>query len=320
MRGLFSKLDMAGIPPSFAKKMLPAWWEDEVASDPAGLQQAQLYLARAFNIELKSLVEDGALPRFRASLRKYKLSRNVSEDTVSVSANYVTGISRIALQAFPAEQKTPPTSPAKLRKSILEKHACVSLPALLEWCASAGIPVMHVEKVPGKKMTGLVVRDGGRYAIALSKKGHPAYLLFHLAHEIGHIAKGHLVADGFVADEKIGNASTDQDEKEADAYGVCLLNGSEVRYRAGGVIPNGRALWKAAVAKGKETGVDAGHIIANYGHNQDRYAMANIALAELGEPSQGGSVINAAFFASLDRALISDDQLDLLKVATGFQG
>jgi hypothetical protein len=320
MRGLLSKLDMAGIPPSFAKKMLPSWWEDEVASDPAGLQQAQLYLARAFNIDLKSLVEEGVQPRFRASLRKYKLSRNVSEEMVSVGANYVTGISRVAMRGYAAEQRRPPSDAIKLRNAILEKHQCVSLPALLEWCAGAGIPVLHIEKLPGKKMTGLVVRDGGRFAIVLSKKGHPAYLLFHLAHEIGHIAKGHLASDGFVADEKIDAKSGDQDEKEADAYAICLLNGGEIRYRAGGVIRNGHALCKAAMAKGKETRVDAGHIIANYGFNQDRHAMANIALGDLGEPSQGGSLINAAFFSSLDRDLISDDQLDLLKVATGFQG
>ncbi|ABE42912.1 ImmA/IrrE family metallo-endopeptidase [Polaromonas sp. JS666] len=318
MRGLFKKLDSAGIPPAFAKKMLPAWWEDEVASDPAGLQQAQLYLSRAFNIELQSLADEGSPPAFRASLRKFKLSRNVSEDTVSVSANYATGISRLALQAYRLEQKQVPVNPSDLRKVILVKHQCVSLISLLEWCISAGIPVLHIEKLPGKKMTGLVVRDGGRFAIVLSKRGHPAHLLFHLAHELGHIAKNHLAQDGFVADEKIDSSSGDADEKEADAYAICLLNGSDIRYRAGGVIKSGHVLHKAAVAKGKEMRVDAGHIIANFGHNQDRYAMAAIALADLGEPSQGNAVINGAFFRAIDRDLVSEDQLDLLKVATGY--
>jgi len=318
MRGLYQKLDSAGIPASFAKRMLPSWWADEIAAEPAGLQQAQMYLARAFNIELQSLADSASAPRFRSSLRKYKLTKNVSEEAVSIGANYVTGVARLALQAFPQPQSAAPVKPADLRTAILKTNRCVDLPALVEWCLGANIPVLHIEQVPGKKMTGLVVRDNGRYAIVLSKKGHPAHLLFHLAHEIGHVAKGHLAADGFVVDEKIDSQNRDADEQEADAYAVCLLNGAELRYRAGGVIANASALHLAAVRKGKETHVDAGHIIANYGHNQDRYAMANLALGLLGEPKHGAGVINRAFFKALNREVISEDQLDLLRVATGF--
>lgn len=321
MRGLLRKLGAAGISASFAKRMLPSWWEDEVASDPAGLQQAQLYLSRAFNVDLRSLAEDGQLLRFRANARKYKLSKNVTEDQVSASANYATGIARIALAAFEGEQASVSADPAILREAILRSHECVSLGALLEWCREARIPVLHINEVPGKKMTGLVVRDKGRYAIVLSKKGHPAHLLFHLAHEIGHIGKGHLRVDGFVADEKIDTESADQDEKEADNYAVCLLNGSNVRYRAGDGRPNLNAeqLHIAAIAKGKKAQVDPGHIIANYGFNQDRFAVANSALKCLGGISQGGAVINEFFFSSLDREFVSDDQLELLKAATDFR-
>lgn len=319
MRGLLSKLDSAGIPPAFAKQMLPAWWDDEVASDPAGLQQAQLYLARAFNIELQSLTDEGSTPRFRASLRKYKLSKNVSEVDVSTSANYATAMARLALQAFDGrKQRVVPAHPAELRAEILQKHDCVSLGALLAWCSEAGIPVLHIERVPGKKMTGLVVRDGGRFAIVLSKRGHPSIHLFHLAHELGHIGKGHLSADGFVADEKIDVSTTDVDEKEADAYGICLLNGLDVRYQAKGVLRNAAALFKAASAKAQELRVDVGHIIANFGHNQSRYGQAAEALKMIDGPQQGAAVINEAFFRSVDSNLLSEDQLDTLKVATGY--
>lgn len=321
MRGLLRKLGTAGIPASFAKRMLPSWWEDEAASDPAGLQQAQLYLSRVFNVDLRSLAEDGEKPRFRANARKYKLSKNVTEDDVSASANYATGIARVALAAFPGEQKTVSDDPAVLRKSILGSHEWVSLRGLLEWCRDARIPVLHIDDVPGKKMTGLVVRDKGRYAIVLSKKGHPAHLLFHLAHEIGHIGKGHLREDGFVADEKIDSKSADKDEKEADRYAVCLLNGGDVRYAAseGRANLNAEQLRIAAIAKGKKTHVDPGHIIANYGFNQNRFPVANLALRRLDSHSQGGIVVNDFFFSSIDRDHLSDDQLELLRAATKIQ-
>jgi hypothetical protein len=321
MRELLQKLSTAGISASFAKRMLPSWWDDEVANDPAGLQQAQLYLSRAFNIDLRSLAEVDQTPRFRANARKYKLSKNVTENDVSASANYATGIARIALAAFPHEQKSVSDDPAVLREAILKSHECVSLHGLLAWCRDARIPVLHIENVPGKKMTGLVVRNKGRYAIVLSKRGHPAHLLFHLAHEIGHIGKDHLREDGFFADEKIDSKSADQDEREADLYAVCLLNGSNVRYRAseGPANLNAEQLRIAAIAKGKKTQVDPGHIIANYGFNQDRFPVANLALKRLNGPSQGGVFINEFFFSSIDRDLISDDQLELLRAATDFQ-
>lgn len=319
MRGLLSKLQSAGIPSAFAHRALPSWWDDEVASDPAGLQQAQLYFARAFNIEIQSLAAAEQQLRFRVTQRKFKLNRNVVEDTVLVSANYVTGIARVALRGFAFDQALPAADPQELRSVILQRHKCVSLEALLEWCVSAGIPVMYVEKLPGKKMSGIVVRDDGKYAIVLCKKGHPSLLLFYLAHELGHIARGHLTSDGVVADDKIDSADADEVEKAADCYAICLLNGADVRYRADGVIPSAKALYEAAARKGKEARVDVGHIIANYGHNQDRYAMAALALRMLGGASQGGEVINAAFFKSIDENALSDDQLDLLKAATNFQ-
>ena len=318
MRELVRKLGTAGIPANFVKRMLPSWWDDEVASDPAGLQQAQLYLSRAFNVDLRSLVADGETPQFRANARKYKLSKNVSEGEISASANYATGIARVALATFPGEQTTVSDDPAVLRKTILKSHECVSFRGLLEWCRDANIPVLHIDELPGKKMTGLVVRDKARYAIVLSKKGHPAHLLFHLAHEIGHIGKGHLREDGFVADENIDSKSADQDEKEADSYAACLLNGSNVRYGAsdGRATLNADQLRIAAIDQGKKTRVDPGHIIANYGFNQNRFPVANLALKRLDGPSQGGVMVNEFFFSSLDPNLVSNDQLDLLRAAT----
>ena len=318
MSGLLSRLGAAGIPTSFARKVLPQWWDDEVAAEPAGLQQAQLYFARAFNIELQSLSERNATPRFRSSVRKFKMSRNVCEDDVTVSAHYATAMAKIALRTHDSNQGVVPSDPAKLRASILNTQSCVSLKGLLAWCVKSSIPVIHIQQLPGKKMTGLVVREGGRFAIVLSKMGHPAHLLFHLAHELGHIANGHLSEDGFVADESIGTISDDADEKEADAYAIRLINGGEAAYRAAGTIKSGGALYKAAVKKGREEGVDVGHIILNFGHNQAMYALAAVALKSVSGPTKGNEVINSAFFENLDAEALSEDQLWLLKAATGY--
>lgn len=319
MRDLLSKLNSAGIRPAFAKRALPSWWDDQIAADPAGLQQARLYFARAFNIDIKSLTA-GDEACFRVTQRKFKLNRNVLEDSVLVSANYVTGIARVALHGSSFEQVLPCTDPLQLRNTILQRHKCVNLEALLEWCVSAGIPVLHVENLPGKKMSGIVVRDDDKYAIVLCKKGHPSLLLFYLAHELGHIAMGHLSSDGVFADAKIGGADTDanadEKEKEADRYAIRLLNGKIEQYQAGRNVRTAMALAQAAVVSGTQNRVDPGHIIANYCHGQELYGLLNSALGMLDGPKQGGPIINGAFFQSIEESFLSDDQLELLKTAT----
>lgn len=321
IHSLLTRLSSAGVPAGFSRMVLPAWWDDEIAQSKSGLQQAQMYFARGFHIDLASLAQSHGPVLFQETQRKFKLSRNVAESDVTVSAHFATAMANLALVGFATEQSVVPKDPVELRAAILEKHNCVSLSALLAWCAEANIPVLHIHKLPGKKMTGLVVREDGRFAIVLSKKGTPAHLLFHLAHELGHIANGHLQGNGFVADEKIGGADVgDADEKEADAYAIRLLNGREVRYGPGAssVIRSGAALYKAALTKANQEYIDVGHIILNYGNSQQSHALATVALKSIPGESDGIKVVNNVFFQSLDTGKLSDDQFELLKTATGY--
>jgi hypothetical protein len=321
IQSLLTRLGSAGVPAGFARIALPAWWDDEMAQSESGLQQAQMYLARAFHIDLASLVQSNGSVLFQEAQRKFKLSRNVAQSDVSVSAHFATAMANLALTGYTIEQSLVPRDPVALRTDILKTQPCVNLPALLAWCSKASIPVLHIHKLPGKKMTGLVVREGGRFAIVLSKKGSPSHLLFHLAHELGHIANLHLQGNGFVVDEKIGGADAgDADEKEADAYAIRLLNGREVTYGPGATsaIRSGASLYRAALAKASQERIDVGHIILNYGNTQQTHALANMAIKSIPGESDGIKLVNYDFFKTLDAAKLSEDQLELLTTATGY--
>lgn len=316
MQALFSRLDSLGISPSFARRTLPSWWDDAIASSEAGMQQAQLYLSKAFNLDIRSF--DAPQIQFRQAQRKFKLSRNVTEDSVSLSAHYATGIARVALHAID-QQQVVPFVPSALRNDCLTVGKCVDLATLLVWCAKARIPVMHVDALPGKKMTGLVVRESDKFAIVLSRRGCQSELLFWLAHELGHIAHGHLKQDGFFADEKIDGDLEDDDEKQADSYGVCLLNGSDTKY----VVPHlvrAPDLAAAAIQTGKNANVDAGHILLNFGHHHQQYiALAKAALKVLGQNSNAASAaVNRSLFNWLPEESLSEDQLDFLHTACSY--
>jgi Zn-dependent peptidase ImmA (M78 family) len=206
--------------------------------------------------------------------------------------------------------------PLALREQILRSADCVSLPSLLAWCAQAGIPVLYVHKLPGKKMTGMVVRDADRFAVVLSRKGTPSHLLFHLAHELGHIGHGHLKGNGFVVDEKIGDADRgDADEKEADAYAIRLINGKSVSYSASGTIRSGAALYRAALAVAQQERIDVGHIVLNYGNAQKAHALATQALKHIAGVPDGGTLVNTHFWQTSDTEAVSEDQLEFLQTA-----
>ena len=320
MNNLYNQLNQVGIKKAFAKKIFPDWWDDSIASDEAGLQQAHLYVSRAFNIELASLEKTNLVPSFRQVEHKFKLNSNVTVEDVSVGAHYVTAIAKLALKAIHTTSLAVIKDPAELRAHILKTSQFVNLNSLLGYCSEIGIPVLHIEKLPSKKMIGLAIRIDGKYAIVLSKKAHPAYLLFHLAHELGHIAKGHLTKDGFIADTKIGSNNTnDADEKEADAYAIRLLNGAEVQYTTQGKLASGIQLYVAALAKAESIQVDVGHIILNFANTNKCFPLANIALKHLPGSDSGADVVNKALFKTLNHELLSDDQLQLLVTATGYQ-
>ena len=318
MNTLYNQLLTVGIPKKYAKKVLPEWWDDQIAATEAGLQQAQLYFSRAFNLDLNSLKDTGITPSFHNVEHKFKLNKNVSEFDVTVSAHYVTAMAKIALKAVAKPYQPIPKDPAALRAQLLENNEFVSLKVLLIYCAEIGIPVLHIKDVPGKKMTGLAIRVNNRFAIVLSKAVHPAYLLFHLAHELGHIAMEHLSKDGFIVDAKTTSTNDDADEKEADAYAIRLLNGSEKQYSANGSLGSPKNLHSAALQKANETNVDLGHIILNFAKNNNCFPLAAKALSYIPDSDCGSKMINDCLFNALDSTLLSDDQQQLLLTATDY--
>ena len=51
--------------------------------------------------------------------------------------------------------------------------------------------------------------------------------LFILAHELGHIALGHIEEDGVLIDESMDHNVQDQEEADANAFAIELLTGDK---------------------------------------------------------------------------------------------
>ena len=144
-------------------------------------------------------------------------------------------------------------SALQLRQFILNGNAFVELRDLLALSISVGIPVIHPRVLPWgrKRMAAMAVRIGLRSAVLLARDYiYPAHSAFYLAHELGHIALGHIDADGSIVDldaDTLASADSDPEEhaahlrKEADRAGNGHYDAEYIRALEHGMPPTAGA-------------------------------------------------------------------------------
>jgi len=215
------------------------------------------------------------------------------------------------------------TCASQIRQLILRTGApWVNLASLVEYCWSVGLPVVHVSAFPpkAKKMDGLAYMRSGCYAIALCKSSHhSAWLLFILAHELGHIVLGHVGSDGVLVDEQVDRNSTDEEEKAANAFALELLTGnSECQAFPVGTGVSARELARTASQTGIHEQIDPGHIVLNcaYQMGSNFFAVTNAALKLLEPQADAVGLVRSRMLAHLDETMLSEDTYEFILRAT----
>lgn len=334
INSLYSKLSAdLGLTKAYVRStLLPSWWDDEAAKTPAGLAEARLYIARHAGIELNSLIDPAAKAVLSTAAKtKYKLPKGNSESDVTVARSLAEQAARFAVLGVEATFSAAGLpAAAAVRRSILDRGTpWVSLDALVAYCWSVGIPVLSLLELPKghSKMHGMTARIGERPVIIVSKKGHPASLLFIVGHELGHIAKGHIAPDTTLVDESIDRLSDDREEKEANAYAEGLLMGENPqRFHAPNKWPKAEVLASEADKLGRELKVDPGHIALNYAHTMSSrregdsgifYGTANNALKLMGGQQDGSAVINKHLSTRLNWGALPESGAEFLERISG---
>jgi len=232
---LYHRLQAVGLSKSYVKeRLLPDWWDDEIAFNDTGYAEALGYLSRFAALDLRSLLNNSSQPLFNTLPDcKYKKSKNTREDELSLARAIATRIAQLVIPGDDAPIQTIPNTARQIRNEILGRgERWVNLSNLLDYCWASRIPVVHLAELPtGKKPHGLTANFDGHTAIVICKQDkYSAWLLFILAHEIGHVALGHIKNNEVLLDEDVKELG-DEDEKQADLFAIELLTGdSERRY------------------------------------------------------------------------------------------
>jgi len=320
MADLFRRLTAVGLTkPYIRKTILPEWWDDQAAESQAGYTEGLLFLSRHLGLDLASLL-DPALPvTFRDfGACKFKRSQGATADDLALARAMATRAAQLVNIAVSEPALPAPRSAAQVRREILgHGDPWVSFSHLVDYCWALGIPVIHLLCCPtAKRPDGLSARVKGRPVIVLCKNStSPAWLLFILAHELAHIALGHVEDDGVIIDENVKNNVKDDEETDANAFAEELLTGNaENRFHSSGSWPNANQLAECAKSIAKDMRIDPGHIVLNYAYTMGKkfWPVANAALKLLEPKRDALKIVRAKMAEHLDWSLLPEDSSEFL--------
>ena len=315
---IIERLVDAGFSQDFVRASLPDWWDPDDTSSSAKTL-VSLLLAKRLSLDPETLLDDGVPVGFlHTGNPKFKHMRLAPGARRDVLVAFAQGVSRIVLgelQDVPA--RLAPKDPAEIRNAILKSGSqFVSFGDVLVACWSLGIPVLHLRLFPArtKGVTAIAVRLGQRHAILVAREsGSEAQYMFHVAHELGHIALGHLADASAIVDADPNDSDNDPDEliddeeeEQADRYAQGLLTGIENFSvdRAGlSAQGNARELARKAVEVGTAMQIDPGHIVMSFGYTTGDWAMAMAASGLLkSQAEMPGTLVNRVLWDQLGPA------------------
>jgi len=310
MRVLYRRLKAVGFDSRFVREsVLPDWWDDSLAENPANAAIAEMSVARMLGFSVSALRDDG-MPLTLPSTSDARLKRTtdvvpaVLAPAVRV-AERVVGNLQPCLVGLPSF--TGATSASSARATILEHAPDVGLAQLVDFAWRCGIVVAQLADRPAKtgKLHGVAMVCGDRPAIVLTAKSDsPPWLAYHLGHELGHVLLGHVrVGAEPILDANEHPKDSDPEEQQANAFALELLTGFfDLSFSpAYGLTSAGLAL-KAPVI-GKKYRINPGTLALAYGYTAGRIPVAQGALKQLGLDTGAHKILSDRLRSHLDEDL-----------------
>jgi hypothetical protein len=209
----------------------PDWWSDFLDGSSSARVALRLSLARNLGIEAASLLDEASQPTFiwrdQAHLKNVTIEELRELEAI---VSFGKALSSILICASPPAQKRTLPSAARLRQVILRKQPYVSVFDLASICRFISIPVVYLRIFPWPqmRMAAMTVRTELGGAMMLGKEtDFPAPLAFCIAHQLAHIALGHVQAREAIVDFDTNelNPVDDAEERAANEYALELLTG-----------------------------------------------------------------------------------------------
>lgn len=332
-KSIYQAVAQLGLKPAQVRQLLPAWWSPQVEKDPSGVSELAMLLGRRLSLDVGALMNGQLSPKGAMASVAFKHRAGLEPNSLEAASAIASSLAQTVLAALPGQYSKLPNRAADLSKAATEggRHL-LGFDALLTLCWDYGIPVIPLPNLPVgvRKMDGAALQIEDRPVIVIAKKkSSRAWLSFILAHEIGHIALGHLRPGSTIVDISLQEGATyaaeehnDKQEAEADAFALEAMGGgivaTEIDSWAGHLAPVELAV-KARSAS-KAYGIEPGHFILRHAFLHRRWPNAVSALRFLSEDVNPEAALLNEFERRLDMDAVSDDMQDLVTRITGWSG
>jgi putative zinc finger/helix-turn-helix YgiT family protein len=266
-KAFWSATKKLGFVPAKLRPLFPDWLADAETHRTASIELgsfAQLHMGVAADPDGKAhlLTPEPAL---------LKATRHQTNPAHAAALAMSLAVARLAARAATTDWQGSFPTAAEVRAAILRgtNRGWVDFANLAAFMWDRGIPVVHLPKLPvkAKGMDGLVARVEGRPVIVLHRDDSLSdWMLFILAHEGGHVGRGHLGdAEGSaVVDDEVTEAGALPDEEaEANAYAQEVLVEKGELLVIQDRIPTAEQLADAAIEFGRQHRISPGHVVLN---------------------------------------------------------
>lgn len=327
MDALYKKLDTFGIKKSYVKKNgLPNWWDEELNNKPVAVLECSGYIADRFGLDLKSLLSEDETIKFRG-ITETKFKQRLNNQKSEIAHGLAHRFAEMIAYGIDVNFVSIPDNVDEIRAEILQTHPTINLNSLLDYCWLKGVAVAHFNDFPEKttKFEGMIQLHNNKPVIVLAiNYKHSARFTFTLAHELGHLALGHITEGEFFDDKiELNSNNNDDDEKEANQFAVKLLLDGYDNCLGDEKFKNAnKLLEKVDLITANQLTLDKNSIILNYGwHNKQYFPLAMKALNELEKQSKtqisGAKYINEYLTDKLDWDKFDDDNYEYLEQVLG---
>jgi Zn-dependent peptidase ImmA (M78 family) len=305
--------------------VLPSWWEPGVVRTRNGFLETAMLIHRRTGLPLAPLFAGRAEPASAPSNVRFKKSKGITEDAVRTAHLIARQVAETvaAHTRLPFKVKLP--SAAELHSLLKDRgrQSWVALDDLLDYCREIGIPVVHTSEFPSgvRKPDGMAVcTQDGRPVIVLCKASQrPAWMVFILAHELGHIALGHVPEGGAVVDGNLESASGEEEERQANEFASVLLTGKpDLGLSSHGPI-NASSLARSAQTFAHRYRISPGVAALNWGFNTGNWPVANGAVKIIEGNLNALEMIQRSTASCLDWDSVSVDTAEWLESMAGIR-
>jgi hypothetical protein len=268
--------------------VLPEWWDDALAENPANVALAEIAIARMLGFNIPSL-RDPDVSLSLPSTTAARLKRTADVES-SVLAPVVRVAERLARNLSPCLQDVPAfigeRSASKVRAAILARSQHVGLADLVDFAWQSGVLVAQLADRPARtgRLHGLALYcDDVPAVISTSSSDSPPWQAFRLAHELGHVMLGHVrIGQAPILDASQDLDDPDTEEQQANAFAFEVLTGQS-RFSMKAVTSlNAEDLAAQAPALGRRHHIHPGTLLLAHGHSANRMPAAQNALKMLG--------------------------------------